>query len=61
MRFQELSITPVDGGGRGWKKAVCFSYTRKVLTPKKSIGEHGFVGHFEDSEGNGVAPHSHTG
>ena len=30
----------------------------KVLGPKKSIGQHGFVGHFEDSEGNRVALHS---
>jgi predicted enzyme related to lactoylglutathione lyase len=33
----------------------------KVLNPKKSIGEHGFVGHFEDSEGNRVAVHSRNG
>lgn len=32
----------------------------KVLTEKMSIGEHGFVGHFEDSEGNRVALHSNT-
>lgn len=30
----------------------------KVLNSKKSIGEHGFVAHFEDSEGNWVALHS---
>jgi len=30
----------------------------KVLNPKSSIGEFGFVGHFEDSEGNRVALHS---
>ena len=30
----------------------------KVLRPRTSIGEHGFVGHFEDSEGNRVALHS---
>jgi len=30
----------------------------KTLSPKMSIGEHGFVGHFEDSEGNRVALHS---
>ena len=30
----------------------------KVLNPKKSIGEFGFVAHFEDSEGNRVALHS---
>lgn len=30
----------------------------KVLNPKTSIGECGFVGHFEDSEGNRVALHS---
>lgn len=32
----------------------------KVLNEKMSIGEHGFVGHFEDSEGNRVALHSKT-
>ena len=30
----------------------------KVLNPKMSIGEYGFLGHFEDSEGNRVALHS---
>ena len=30
----------------------------KVLNPKMSIGEYGFVGHFEDCEGNRVALHS---
>lgn len=30
----------------------------KVLNPKSSIGEFGFVAHFEDSEGNRVALHS---
>ena len=30
----------------------------KILNPKMSIGEHGFVAHFEDSEGNRVALHS---
>ena len=31
----------------------------KVLYPKKALGgEHGFVAHFEDSEGNRVALHS---
>jgi predicted enzyme related to lactoylglutathione lyase len=30
----------------------------KVLKPKSDIGQHGFVGHFEDSEGNRVASHS---
>lgn len=29
----------------------------KVLVPKMSIGEHGFVTHFEDTEGNRVALH----
>lgn len=29
----------------------------KVINEKMSIGEHGFVGHFEDSEGNRVALH----
>ena len=30
----------------------------KTLLPKLSIGEHGAVAHFEDSEGNRVALHS---
>jgi len=29
----------------------------KVINPKMSIGEYGFVAHFEDSEGNRVALH----
>lgn len=32
----------------------------KVLNGKSSIGEFGFVAHFEDSEGNRVALHSDT-
>ena len=32
----------------------------KTLNPKTSIGEYGFVAHFEDSEGNRVALHSRT-
>ena len=30
----------------------------EVLTPKMSIGEYGFIGHFRDTEGNRVAVHS---
>lgn len=30
----------------------------KVLRPRTSIGEFGFVGHLEDTEGNRVALHS---
>lgn len=30
----------------------------KVITAKMSIGEYGWVGHFEDSEGNRVALHT---
>jgi hypothetical protein len=30
----------------------------KVLNPKVGVGEYGFVGHFEDCEGNRVALHS---
>jgi uncharacterized protein len=30
----------------------------KTLLPKTSIGEYGFIAHFEDSEGNRVALHS---
>ncbi len=30
----------------------------KVVNPKQSIGEYGFVAHFEDCEGNRVALHS---
>ena len=30
----------------------------KILSPKVSIGEYGFVGHFEDCEGNRVALHT---
>lgn len=31
----------------------------KVLMPKTGIGEHGFIAHFKDTEGNRVALHSH--
>lgn len=31
-----------------------------VLNLKMSIGEYGFVGHFQDSEGNRVALHSNS-
>jgi predicted enzyme related to lactoylglutathione lyase len=30
----------------------------KTLFPKKSIGEYGFIAHFEDTEGNRLALHS---
>lgn len=30
----------------------------KTLLPKLNIGEHGFVAHFQDTEGNRVALHS---
>jgi predicted enzyme related to lactoylglutathione lyase len=30
----------------------------KILSPRKGIGEYGFVAHFEDCEGNRVALHS---
>ena len=30
----------------------------KILNPKQSIGDYGFVAHFEDCEGNRVALHS---
>ena len=29
----------------------------QVINPKFSIGEHGFCGHFEDTEGNRIAVH----
>jgi hypothetical protein len=32
----------------------------KTLIPKMSIGQYGFVAHFEDTEGNRVALHSMT-
>jgi predicted enzyme related to lactoylglutathione lyase len=30
----------------------------KTLVPKMGIGEHGFIAHFEDTEGNRVAFHA---
>ena len=30
----------------------------RILNPKMSIGEYGYVGHFEDCEGNRVALHA---
>jgi len=32
-----------------------------VLLPKMSIGEYGFIAHFQDSEGNRVALHAEKG
>jgi predicted enzyme related to lactoylglutathione lyase len=32
----------------------------RELLPKTSIGEHGFIAHFEDSEGNRIALHSRS-
>ncbi|MFA6108611.1 MAG: VOC family protein [Candidatus Latescibacterota bacterium] len=32
-----------------------------VISPKTSIGEHGYIAHFRDTEGNGVALHSMAG
>lgn len=31
----------------------------KTITPKTSIGEHGFIAHFQDSEGNRVGLHAY--
>lgn len=31
----------------------------KTLVPRTSIGEHGFIAHFEDTEGNRVAIHEY--
>jgi predicted enzyme related to lactoylglutathione lyase len=33
----------------------------KTVLPKKSIGEYGFIAHFEDTEGNRVALHTMNG
>lgn len=33
----------------------------KILLPKMSINEYGFIAHFEDSEGNRVALHTMAG
>lgn len=33
----------------------------RTLLPKKSIGEYGFIAHFEDTEGNRLALHSMNG
>ncbi|MDX1479829.1 MAG: VOC family protein [Saprospiraceae bacterium] len=33
----------------------------KTIVPKMSIGEHGWIAHFEDSEGNRVALHAVDG
>jgi uncharacterized protein len=30
----------------------------KILLPRTSVGEYGYIAHFEDSEGNRVALHS---
>ena len=30
----------------------------KVITPKMAIGQYGFIGHFEDTEGNRIGLHS---
>ncbi len=32
----------------------------KTLMPKTGIGEHGYIAHFQDCEGNRVALHSRT-
>lgn len=32
----------------------------KIVTPKTSIGEYGFIGRFRDSEGNRIGLHSMT-
>lgn len=43
----------------GLKKAEKMG--QKILTPKTDIGEHGFFGCIEDSEGNKIALHSMEG
>lgn len=51
-----FTVTDIDAALR--RAAECGG---RVLNPKKGIGEHGFVGHIEDSEGNRVALHSRNG
>jgi predicted enzyme related to lactoylglutathione lyase len=42
----EATLAKIEAGGG------------KPLSPKTSIGEYGYIAHFEDSEGNRVALHS---
>lgn len=48
-----ISVGDIDG-----TLAAIATAGGKTLLPKMSIGEHGSIAHFEDSEGNRVALHS---
>jgi len=48
-----LAVTDIEGSLRRVE-----AKGGKTLLPKMSIGEHGFIAHFQDCEGNRVAFHS---
>ena len=50
-----FSVTNIDG-----ILAEVDANGGKVLLPKTGIGEHGYIAHFQDCEGNRVALHSKT-
>ena len=47
-----ITVPEIDAGLAKIEKAG-----GKTLMPRMSIGEYGFIAHFEDSEGNRVALH----
>ena len=50
-----FSVTDVEG-----TLAKVNANGGKTLMPKTGIGEHGYIAHFQDCEGNRVALHSKT-
>jgi predicted enzyme related to lactoylglutathione lyase len=50
-----ISVADIEGT---LKKVA--AHGGKTLVPKMSIGEHGYIAHFEDCEGNRVALHSRS-
>ena len=50
-----FSVTDMEG-----TLAKVDAHGGKTLLPKTGIGEHGYIAHFEDCEGNRVALHSKT-
>ena len=50
-----FSVTDIEG-----TLATINAHGGKTLMPKTGIGEHGYIAHFQDCEGNRVALHSMT-
>ena len=63
VNWFEIPVAELDRAKKFYENVFGFELALnenggKTLNPQKSIGEHGFVAHFEDCEGNRIAIHS---